>query len=274
VIDAQDSLEKKLRNGDRFSVRYEFRTDFSKIPEKVELAVEKPENLRIVVNGNPVRESGERWLDSSIRKFDITGFVKKRGKNSVELEGEFKPPKKQNTRIYNEGGAEVESIYILGEFNVSGKFKEVKDGYFGRGFSLKDYSSPAPEDTVRTGYPFYAGEFEFESEFDFSPEKGKKYYISLENPSAVVTGIKINGEHAGILYASPYLLDATDYLQKGGNTISVRITSSLRNLLGPHHLKEIYPLWTGPAQFNDKKKWTGDYGFVDFGLSDITILEG
>lgn len=274
VLDAQDRIVKKLKDGAPLRVKYAFRTDFSVMPEKIELAVERAAQHEIFVNGGRVEGAGEKWLDNSFSKFDISEFVKEKGENTVELCTAFKNPKIPGTRKYIEGGTEVESVYILGDFSVAGKFRKVKGGCFGRDFFLADSASPEARDAVGTGFPFYAGELEFSRKFDFKPVKGRRYYISLSGPTAVVAGIKINGKPAGNITCAPYLLEVTGLLGEGRNSLNVRITSSLRNLLGPHHYEKIYPLWTGPAEFNDKSKWTDDYGLVDFGLGEIRILEG
>lgn len=274
VLDVQGDAEKRLKNGDPFGVKYVFYTDFSRAPGSIELAVERADDYKIFVNGRQVNPS-ERWLDPDIKKADIAPFVKKTGKNTVVLIGKFRFPRKPGTRIYTEGGTEIEAVYVLGDFLVPGKFWKARGGYFGKDFYLADSGVPRPEDAVRSGYPFYAGEFRFSTEFDFNPENGRRYFISFDGLCATAAEVALNGVLAGAVTCAPYMSDVSGLLKPGGNRIEVTITGSLRNLLGPHHWTEIQPLWTGPGSFRKHGgKWTGEYGLVPFGMSPACILEG
>jgi hypothetical protein len=64
-------------------------------------------------------------------------------------------------------------------------------------------------------------------------------------------------------------------LRPGENVIEIELVGTLRNLLGPHHLKGGDLEWTGPGQFRDKNRWTDDYILVPFGFdgASITILD-
>jgi hypothetical protein len=48
----------------------------------------------------------------------------------------------------------------------------------------------------------------------------------------------VNDELAGIIAFDPFELDVTKYLKDGKNKISVNVVGTLRNLLGPHHVKD------------------------------------
>jgi len=51
------------------------------------------------------------------------------------------------------------------------------------------------------------------------------------------------------------------------------VTSSRRNLLGPLHQVEKYPVWTGPDSFvTTGEHWTDDYVQLPYGLMENPIL--
>jgi hypothetical protein len=81
--------------------------------------------------------------------------------------------------------------------------------------------------------------------------------------------VVVNGDKAGVFISEPYELDVTPYIKKGINNISVNVTGSLINTLGPHHNNQ--PLGMAwPAMFkegNPRGYPAGsEYRFVDYGL--------
>ncbi len=88
----------------------------------------------------------------------------------------------------------------------------------------------------------------------------------------------VNGTKAGVVISEPYELDVTRYMKKGINNVTVNVTGSLINTLGPHHNNQ--PLGMAwPAMFkegNPKGYPAGsEYRFVDYGLMDnFELLTG
>jgi len=273
VIDAQKECEKELKDGDAISVKYSCATRLEKRPKNFYLVIEHPENYRISVNGKPVKSKDAGWwADTAFRKVDIRDHLVLRGENTIELETRYKNPKKPKTLIFVKGGTEIESIYLLGNFNVAGKFRHLKGALLGRGFVVTDSSSPKPNDITASGYPFYAGEFVFEQEFEWNGRSAKKVCLKTNVMTPVTMKISINGKPVEVLVWPPYIADIGSRLKKGKNLLSLEIKSSLRNLLGPHHNRIMKPAFTGPGTFNDKKNWIDDYTFADFGLGGFTLM--
>ena len=50
--------------------------------------------------------------------------------------------------------------------------------------------------------------------------------------------VRVNGKDAGICCWEPFAYDLSGLLQEGNNTLELELTTSLRNMLGPHHLAE------------------------------------
>jgi hypothetical protein len=63
-------------------------------------------------------------------------------------------------------------------------------------------------------------------------------------------------------------------MRHGLNRIELGLTTSLRNLLGPHHHPAGDPSPVSPVMFSDPTQWIDDYHFVQYGLFEdcATIL--
>ena len=69
----------------------------------------------------------------------------------------------------------------------------------------------------------------------------------------------------------------------GENQITLRLTTSLRNMLGPHHLQAGESHFVGPFSFFKEdgvfsrdwdgtlNEWTDDYCFLEFGVEGLRI---
>lgn len=283
VLDVQNILEKRLKNNTPFSIKYSFKTklDRHKCDRREEgskreifrvfFVLERPEQYEIKVNDRKIayKDIGY-WLDIAFKKIDITDYIRLRGRNTIELKSRFTHPRKPKTLIYVKGGTEIESVYLTGNFNVEGRFRPKKEGLIGRGFTIVDGKDPNASDTIRSGYPFYAGEFVFSQEFEFPADipRGKRIFLSLDKLDAITLRVTLNKKEAGLVLWPPHALDITDFLKKGKNLIEIEITNSLRNLLGPHHQRDINPKSVGPGSFDDKKNWIDGYTFMPFGLDN------
>ena len=275
VLDVQDILKRRLKNNSPFSIKYAFKAELNKMPEKVFLVIERPEQYEINVNGKKIRyRHTGYWIDITFKKIEITGYIITKGENIIELRSKFIHPTKPKTLIYVKGGSEIESIYIVGNFNVDARFKPVRDGMIGQDFKIIDEKEPLISDTVTSGYPFYAGEFVFSQDFDlsFNMPKVKMVFLSIDKPDAITLKVTINKKDAGLIVWPPYRLNVTDLLKKGKNHIEIELTNSLRNLLGPHHQRMVNPEGVCPGSFNDKKNWIDSYTFMPFGIGKLIIF--
>ncbi|MCM8786144.1 MAG: hypothetical protein NC899_07945, partial [Candidatus Omnitrophica bacterium] len=224
----------------------------------------------------------EEWIDPSFKKIKIDKRVLKKGKNRIEMSIIFVPPKKKNTLIFRKEGTEIENIYLIGNFLVKSKKIKYQDGgYFLNYFSISKRENVITEEDINLqGYPFYVGSLVGFKEIDIKKEETKKYFLKFDEFKCIVAEIKINKRQLGIIYLPPYEIEITDYLKEGKNTIEVELFSSLRNLFGPHHLKEHNPEFVSPFSFFDNcEKWfkskskTPDYSTLPFGIGKISLIE-
>ena len=102
---------------------------------------------------------------------------------------------------------------------------------------------------VTKGFACYSGAMTYAARF--SNPAGKKQRLFLEIPEwqGVLLKVRVNGAEAGTVAWPPYEIDLTDVAAPGANRLEIEIVSSRRNLLGPLHLKEKLPGWTGWGQF-------------------------
>ncbi|MFO7900581.1 MAG: glycosyl hydrolase, partial [Planctomycetota bacterium] len=311
VLTVQDNL-RHVPGSEVCEFRYSFHADFhEKLPEFVHLTVERPEAYDITMNGLPVIGPGSEesptpdlgpWRDTSFRRLDVSHLVRPQDRNDVVLrcvvhgeeerreriESEALPPAEKNRLRY---GPEIESIYVLGAFHVrsQSKWKALQRRAVRTAgpFVLGDpWGLAESKDLVAQGLPFYAGAVRLSQQVVLSEDdlkKAKGATVRLDPPDAVVTKVHVNGEHAGTRAWRPYEFEVGDLLTAGRNDVTVELTGSCRNLLGPHHHcdGELYSV--GPDSFRGRKSWTDrskapvetwtdEYNFVRFGLAGPVTL--
>ena len=259
--------------GTGFELRFTF--DVAVCPSgPVYLVVESPERFTILVNGQPVASDDVGWwTDITFRKVDISGAVRA-GRNQIVLGGVFARD------------TELESVYLVGDFGVRGRRlrreNQLNGQVFDRyapGFRVTDlpdrvYSGDAPDglavDLTPQGLAFFAGRVTLRQRVTLPPVSGRAV-LDIHNLRAAVAHVRVNGEYQGSVAWPPHRVDVTAGLRSGENVIEIELVGTLRNLLGPHHLNGGDLEWTGPGQFRDKSRWTGDYILVPFGIDGVGI---
>ena len=85
--------------------------------------------------------------------------------------------------------------------------------------------------------------------FEFTPKRGKKYQLDLGKVH-YIAGVKLNGKTFPNQWKPPFVLDVTDALEKGENTLEISVTSVWKNRL------------IGDTLLPDKVKRKGHSGVV------------
>ncbi len=215
----------------------------------MKLVSERPGLFTVKVNGNIVKpQPGEWWLDRSFGVYTIGNYVRQ-GNNQVELSV-------QPMSIY----AEIEPIYILGDFSVVPE----KIGW--------SISSPIPSLTLgswkQQKQPFYSWGVSYKKEYEIN-DTSKPYAIQLNHWNGTVAEVFVNEKKAGIIAFDPYKLDITPYLKKGTNLIDVHVIGSHKNLLGPHYNNPAPGLASPWHWKNINKRIPGEeYQMLDYGLME------
>ncbi len=258
-----------------------------------ELMLETPEIFDIFVNETKVDKiiTGNKY-DTCFKTIDIFKYLKK-GKNEICLSCEFEQSKEvykkledvkyfeslKNNLTYD---MEIEAVYLIGDFGVFTKNRfEILERNAIRtkgGFYLdKAPKTVSVGSLEEQGYPFFAGSITLNKKINLSAQEAKKAVIDFEKLPSIITDICVNGNSAGKIMWKPYRIGISKLLNEGENEITVTLTSSLRNLLGPFHLDEGETHTALPFYFFHKSeiwgwgdginhKWVDDYSFVQNGI--------
>ncbi len=244
----QDIVNKDVSGAPVFSTVYSFEiTESLNDLSSCKLLCERAYLYDITVNGQPVDKVGASFLDKDFSLIPIASWLHT-GINTIEMTA-----KKFSV------DAEIEPIYILGDFSVVSKDNKwvIADE------CPVDY----PASNQEIGAPFYPWEICYEKSYHLKEVKDS-YLLSVPKWKGSVLQVWINGEKSGILFTEPYRLDVTDFMKQGDNVIELRVVGSMDNFFGPHHSrsKGSTPPW-------DWQKHNGNndadgYILTDYGLLD------
>jgi len=159
--------------------------------------------------------------------------------------------------------AEIEPIYLLGDFSV----EPVDKGWVivpGNGLTTGSWKEQ--------GHPFYSWDVGYKKEFEIQ-QKSSYYEVGLGNWEGTVAEVFVNGKEARTIALPTDRVDVSGLIKEGRNSIEVKITGSLKNLLGPHHNNPASG-WTGPENWRNIKKYPGGkcYQLLDYGLMNDFYL--
>lgn len=236
-----------------FTATYRFTVDGQFSLRGIRAAAERPDIFTFTVNGHTLSpKPGQWWIDRGFAVYEI-GKCLKEGENVITLSV-------PRMRVY----AEIEPVYIVGDFSVAPiakGFKIAAPGRIGTG-SWKEQ-----------GMPFYAGDIAYIQKFELD-DLSKHYAISLDEWAGAVSEVRVNGRSAGLVIAEPNLLDVTRFLRKGSNTIEIRVTGTNKNLFGPFHTPNDKGI-VGPWNFMSQpvgQPAGREYRQEDYGLTKFSLL--
>jgi hypothetical protein len=249
---ARDTFSK----GTGFTATYHFHIDAGVNYSQFRAAVEQGTLWNeITVNGVRVLPAANQWwLDRSNGVMPIGKYLR-HGENTLSVTV-------HPMRVY----AEIEPIFILGDFNLA----SVEHGW--------KITAPAPLQTgswKNQGLPLYGQQIAYVKKVNISNVQQQQYDVQLHDWKGTVAAIKVNGVMAGIIMSEPNSLNITRYLRTGANTIEVIVAGSLKNLLGPHH-NAPKPGMVGPGHWSNVRTHpAGDrYETFDYGLlQDFDIVQ-
>ena len=160
--------------------------------------------------------------------------------------------------------AEIEPVYILGDFSV----KPAGKGWFVAP-PVKVYSTGS---WLKQGLPFYSWGMSYSRNFLIHQPEGK-WKVALGNWNGTVAGVTVNGQKATVIAFPPYESDITPLIHDGANNIEVTVIGSLRNLLGPHHNNPPEG-FVSPWTWRNVKSYPpgSEYSLIDYGLYDNFYL--
>ncbi len=284
----------------KLTLKFVFRTD--KAFKGLSLALEDADKQEIFFNGVKAdKYDGKSYYMS--RDFHVVDLpdVCREGENIIEVTRDYAPLAKFKSSITSLfeslGGVELEQMYLLGDFAVRSKTEYTRNGLtrFSRNFILTDSQKTASEDLLVSGLPFYAGTVELRKTVNVSTaDADKKAILNVGEFHGCVAEVYANGIFCGNIMWFPYSADLTGNLHEGENEIVIKLTGTMRNLLGPSHRPcgDVGQLWAGYSNPNgawlghnpadpdriwyedrasDTDKWSDSYFLAGFGINDVTI---
>lgn len=254
-------------------VRHTF-TVREKMPLK--LIMEKGRLFFATINGKAV-EFDKNDFDFNYREADITEYIRQ-GENEFiygidyyQHDGVhfalFDPLATESVRNCLYYDTHIENVYIKGDFVVNDDLS----------ISPRKVLPTITTENYKNGYPFFMGNITLTGEYDYDGV-GKRS-ILLTGKYQTVTLI-INGKKADMTLSQTK--DITRYLKIGKNAVTLVVYSSLHNLFGPHHYKnvEVSNSIVWPTMFTMRGEWsngtplsyTDKYMLVPFGLERVEII--
>jgi hypothetical protein len=193
---------------------------------------------------------GQWWLDKAFGVFDIGPYVKP-GENAIIL-------KSAPFTIHSE----LEAVYILGDFALAGADK---------GFRIVPAAPLKLGAWTDQSLPLYSGAVSYTKTYNLRTRDFRKtrYDVELGAWKGSVVDVRVNGKPAGSIAFEPYRLDITGLLTLGSNDVSVLVTGTLKNTLGPFHNEpQLGRAWPGSFQQGAKggRPAGAKYSVVGYGL--------
>ena len=271
-------------------IREEFHVKVEEVPKEVYLVCEVPEQYTFAVNGKEVelRDVGY-FRDKSFRKLDLAGCLTE-GENVITLNCSFTQSpefyeKMRRSKIFESEknmlayDMEIEAIYLVGDFGVKTpgewtKLDRHASRYHGDFILGKRPEKVAPEHIEQQGFPFFAGTMVLEKEITLPPER---FVLKFKRQGVNVLKVKV-GEYEKTLLTGNQM----EVKEAPENVVlTLTLKNNLRNMLGPHHLKEGETYFAGPHSFykencvwnpEAEKDWDEDYCLVETGV-EVLVTE-
>lgn len=257
----------------RIYLKHTFKLN-EKMPLK--LTVEKNDYKEITVNGKEISFYKSNF-DINFLESDITKVIKE-GENEIVYSLDyyqrdivrfafFDPLATEAVRNCLYYDTHIENVYLNGDFIVEND----------RSLSKRKAFPSVTATLYKEGYPFFYGEVEYTGKYIYD---GKGCPAICVKGRFVALNLEVNGKEVNVLFNEKK--DLTNLLKKGYNEIVIRVKSSLRNLMGPHHNKYHFERrHVCPDIFTLYKTWkdgvsdgyTSDYSLVPFGIDEIEILK-
>ena len=266
--------------------------------EEMQLIIERPDVQEIRLNGELVDSTPVgTFYSHDFKIVQLPGKIQK-GQNVITLKRQFIPESKAPSHhlleLFIDGkGSEIESIYLYGDFKVDFHKEQSHSSYLQTGpyFAI---AKEAPQVVVDSsygdaGYPFYIGDLILRKEIEITDnlENYKSVRLSVGEFHACVGEVFVNGEPCEELLWEPFETELLPCLKPGKNQIELRLKTTLRNMIGPHHYKQhvrpyecghvstiywksVEPDWMLETNA-EYKRWNESYLFCDYGVYRVEL---
>ncbi len=230
---------------------YAFRCDA--IPSgELFLALEQPRTFRrITLNGAAVSTDADCgwWTDRSLRRLPLDPTTLRKGDNELVLECD-----------YPETHSGLEIVYLLGNFGTAVDGTNVAMTAMPLRLRLGDW--------VPQGLAFYSGSVAYRRTINPDVKPGERLFVEVPDYCGIAVRVLVDGKEAGIAAWAPQEVEITGLVGNAPVELQVEVVGHRRNSHGPFHLKEKWPMWTGPGEFQvNPDRWLDGYQLVPCGLN-------
>lgn len=210
--------------------------------EQIYLAIEDPDNLQIIWNGEAVTTKVTGWYtDKAIKKILLPAL--RVGDNILEVS------------IPYGNRTNVEWAYLLGDFGV-----ELR----GRNAYITELKSEiAFGDYTAQGLPFYGGNITY-----YIPVKTVKKGLIFQSGQyrGALQEVSIDGGQIVPVIYPPYAVQFDD-LEAGEHILSLTLYGNRRNGFGPVHLSDLKETWIAPTAWRTEgERWCYEYQISKAGV--------
>ena len=227
------------------------------VPAAFQVAIERPEDFRISLNGRPVDNTPTGWwVDEDLKTVDLSGAVGP-GDNELVLAFDYR------------SDMELEDLHLLGDFGVRRRGDRPVPG----AYTLTALPGKLSAGSwVGQGLDFYGGAVNYRlkvpEEVWAAISAGRRVRLALPDVRCTCAAVHV-GEQTIVLAWPPMVADITaELLAQHGpicDEVTVEVIGGRKNILGPLHAPWID--WTGPSQFDPHyPDWTDEYLLTDHGL--------
>ncbi len=242
------TADKEHKTVGQISLKFDF--DIEAIPSELKLALERPENFEITLNGckSAFTETDERWVDIcyTVLKIDVSKCVI--GRNIIELSAEMRD------------NINLEAMFLLGDFGVR------LNGSHSTLTKLPEYLEIG--DLCEQGLPFYSAAVTYRIENLTENVK----HLALDEFEGAVVKVEGNGKEK-VIYAPPYVADVDSLIDNGNLSLTCILTR--KNTFGPLHYGPLWmeAIWPDMFVIEDEEIFCKDrYALIKQGLTKPILL--
>lgn len=228
---------------DDYQLELLFSFEAKKQPEYVDIALERPEDFRIILNGEEVIWKTNGWLlDKEIKTCRSENI--RQGKNELILQCAYR------------NDMELENIYLTGAFGVDEERCLIE---LPKGLTIGSWTEQ--------GFKHYCGSITYLLEYILKEDiSGNRIWLKLPHIEAVCVKVRINEYEMVIPWNFDRSVSIEEWLHFGNNQVEIEVIGSPHNMMGPFHLKE-KPYNTNDASFCPPEEiYCEDYLLVPYGI--------
>lgn len=243
-------------------LKYPFRVGV--LPKRISLLTEDNNTQSVTVNGRPVAWNSAADTEMQMHAADIAPYVRL-GDNEIVVKIRYFQSEKVYYALFGENVTEslrnclvydtdVEPVILAGDFGVTAENGFTRGGapniWLADRFVIGGKKEEISE-LITDGYPFFAGTVTLKQTLSLSSAN-----VILHVPGRFqAAAVRVNGSFAGkLLFENK--LDISRFAHIGDNDLEIGVTTSNRNLLGPHHFgQEEEPMSVCPWIFELNGCW-------------------